>query len=112
MFSALIEKLQRRQDLSMDEASQAMEEIMEGRAQPAQIAGLLIGLAMKGERPGDNVGAARARRVRVRGLRGGPRAPRADRRPAHRMVDEGRAACRDRRAGADDARARDTALAN
>ena len=65
MFSALIEKLQRRQDLSMDEASQAMEEIMEGRAQPAQIAGLLIGLSMKGERPAEIVGLARTMRARA-----------------------------------------------
>ncbi len=63
MFAALIEKLQRRQDLSATRPPQAMEEIMEGRAQPAQIAGLL-------DRP----------------------------------VDERRAAGRDRRAGADDAR--------
>ena len=65
MFSALIEKLQRRQDLTMDEASQAMEEIMEGRAQPAQIAGLLIGLSMKGERPTEIVGLARTMRARA-----------------------------------------------
>jgi anthranilate phosphoribosyltransferase len=65
MFSVLIEKLQRRQDLSMDEASQAMEEIMEGRAQPAQIAGLLIGLSMKGERPAEIVGLARTMRARA-----------------------------------------------
>src|SRR5262245_48858763 len=65
MFSALIEKLQRRQDLSMEEASQAMEEIMEGRAQPAQIAGLLIGLSMKGERPTEIVGLARTMRARA-----------------------------------------------
>ena len=51
MFSALIEKLHRRQDLTREEAAGAMEEIMEGRAQPAQIAGLLVGLSMKGERP-------------------------------------------------------------
>ena len=50
MFAALIEKLQRRQDLTVEESAAAMDEIMEGRAQPAQIAGLLIALAMKGER--------------------------------------------------------------
>jgi anthranilate phosphoribosyltransferase len=65
MFSALIEKLQRRQDLTIDEASRAMEEIMEGRAQPAQIAGLLIGLSMKGERPAEIVGLARTMRARA-----------------------------------------------
>ena len=65
MFPALIEKLQRRQDLTVDEASAAMEEIMEGRAQGAQIAGLLIGLAMKGERPSEVVGLARTMRARA-----------------------------------------------
>ena len=70
MFPALIEKLQRREDLTADEAAAAMDEIMEGRAAPAQIAGLL-------DRPGD----------------------------------EGRAAGRDRRPRADDARARDAAVA-
>jgi anthranilate phosphoribosyltransferase len=65
MFSPLIEKLQRRQDLTVDEAAAAMGEIMEGRAQPAQIAGLLIALAMKGERPGEVVGLARTMRARA-----------------------------------------------
>ena len=65
MFSALIEKLQRRQDLTSDEAAGAMDEIMEGRAQPAQIAGLLIALAMKGERPAEIVGLARTMRARA-----------------------------------------------
>jgi anthranilate phosphoribosyltransferase len=65
MFPALIDKLQRRQDLSVDEAAAAMDEIMEGRAQPAQIAGLLIALAMKGERPSEVVGLARTMRARA-----------------------------------------------
>jgi anthranilate phosphoribosyltransferase len=65
MFSPLIEKLQRRQDLTVDEAAAAMDEIMEGRAQPAQIAGLLIALAMKGERPSEVVGLARTMRARA-----------------------------------------------
>src|SRR5687767_3645073 len=65
MFPALIEKLQRRQDLTVEEAAAAMDEIMEGRAQPAQIAGLLIGLAMKGERPAEVVGLARTMRARA-----------------------------------------------
>ncbi len=65
MFANLIEKLQRRQDLTMDEAAAAMEEIMEGRAQTAQIAGLLIALAMKGERPAEIVGFARTMRGRA-----------------------------------------------
>ena len=61
MFASLIEKLQRRQDLTTGEAAAAMNEIMEGRAQPAHIAGLLIALAMKGERPSEIVGGSASR---------------------------------------------------
>jgi anthranilate phosphoribosyltransferase len=62
MFPQLIEKLARREDLTVEEASAAMAEVMEGRAAPAQIAGFLIGLAMKGERPAEIVGLARTMR--------------------------------------------------
>jgi anthranilate phosphoribosyltransferase len=62
MFSALIEKLGRRDDLTTDEAAEAMAVIMRGEATPAQIAGLLIGLAMKGERPSELLGLARTMR--------------------------------------------------
>lgn len=65
MFAALLEKLHRREDLTTTEASAAMDEIMEGRAQPAQIAGLLVGLRMKGERPAEIVGLARTMRARA-----------------------------------------------
>src|SRR5262245_16572581 len=40
-----------------------MDEIMEGRAATAHIAGLLVGLAMKGERPTEIVGIARTMRA-------------------------------------------------
>ncbi|MBA3270632.1 MAG: anthranilate phosphoribosyltransferase, partial [Acidobacteria bacterium] len=63
MFRALIEKLGRREDLTTDEAANAMAVIMRGHATPAQIAGLLIGLAMKGERPAELVGLARTMRA-------------------------------------------------
>src|SRR5712691_8927040 len=63
MFQELIEKLTRHEDLTADEASAAMAEVMEGRAAPAHIAGLLIGLAMKGERRVEIVGLARAMRA-------------------------------------------------
>jgi anthranilate phosphoribosyltransferase len=63
MFSTLIEKLSRREDLTTDEAAQAMAVIMRGEAAPAQVAGLLIGLAMKGERPPELVGFARTMRA-------------------------------------------------
>jgi anthranilate phosphoribosyltransferase len=68
MFSTLIEKLARREDLSADQAADAMALIMRGDAAPAQIAGLLIGLAMKGERPAELVGFARTMRRQAIGL--------------------------------------------
>jgi anthranilate phosphoribosyltransferase len=68
MFSELLEKLLRREDLTMAEASAAMDAIMDGAAQPSQIAGLLIALAMKGERPEEIVGFARAMRSRATAL--------------------------------------------
>lgn len=63
MLSVLIEKLGRREDLTTEEAAEAMAVVMRGEAAPAQIAGLLIGLAMKGERPAELVGLARAMRA-------------------------------------------------
>ena len=63
MFSALIEKLGRRHDLTTDEAANVMAVIMRGEATSAQIAGLLIGLAMKGERPEELIGFARTMRA-------------------------------------------------
>src|SRR6266576_2114666 len=63
MFQALIEKLTRHEDLTTEEAAAAMSEIMEGNAAPSHIAGLLMGLAMKGERPIEIVGLARAMRA-------------------------------------------------
>src|SRR5258707_696824 len=63
MFPELIEKLTRHEDLTADEAAAAMAEVMEGRAAPAHIAGLLVGLAMKGERPAEIVGLARTLRA-------------------------------------------------
>jgi anthranilate phosphoribosyltransferase len=63
MFPALIEKLMRREDLTSEEAAAAMGEVMDGRAADAQIAGLLVGLAMKGERPAEIVGLARTMRA-------------------------------------------------
>src|SRR5262249_47370361 len=63
MFQALMEKLTRHEDLTSDEAAAAMTEVMEGRAAASHIAGLLIGLAMKGERPAEIVGLARTMRA-------------------------------------------------
>ncbi len=63
MFSSLIEKLGRQRDLTVAEAEDAMAVIMRGEAAPAQIAGLLVGLSMKGERPAELVGFARTMRA-------------------------------------------------
>ncbi len=63
MFSTLIEKLGRQRDLTVDEAEAAMAVIMRGDAPPAQIAGLLVGLSMKGERPAELVGLAKTMRA-------------------------------------------------
>ncbi len=77
MFADLIERLHRRQDLSVDEAADAMQEIMAGRAAPAQIAGLLVALSMKGERPSEIVGLAKTMRANAVPLPAGDR-PRFD----------------------------------
>ena len=65
MFQTLIDKLTRHEDLTSDEAAAAMGEIMDGQAAPAHIAALLVGLAMKGERPAEIVGLARTMRARA-----------------------------------------------
>jgi anthranilate phosphoribosyltransferase len=65
MFVDLLEKLRRHEDLTPDEAARAMDVIMSGQAQPAHIAGLLMALALKGERPEEMVGFARVMRDRA-----------------------------------------------
>ena len=62
MFSGLLEKVIRHEDLTTDEAAAVMHEVMEGRATPTALAGLLSALAMKGERPAELVGFALAMR--------------------------------------------------
>ena len=62
MFAELIERLRRHEDLSEAQAAAAISAIMRGEAAPAQVAGLLVGLAMKGERPVELVGLATAMR--------------------------------------------------
>ncbi len=62
-ISALLEKLMRRENLSVEESSEAMAAIMSGEATPAQVGALLVGLTMKGERPAEIVGLAKAMRA-------------------------------------------------
>jgi anthranilate phosphoribosyltransferase len=63
MFTALIEKLVRHEDLTAEEASAAMQQVMDGNTPPVALAGLLSALAMKGERPAEIVGFARTMRA-------------------------------------------------
>ena len=61
--ASILEKLMRREDLSVDESADAMAAIMSGEATPGQIGALLVGLTMKGERPAELVGLARTMRA-------------------------------------------------
>ena len=62
MIAPLLQKLAAHEDLSADEAAAAMADIMAGAAPPALVAGFLVALAMKGERPEEIVGLARTMR--------------------------------------------------
>jgi anthranilate phosphoribosyltransferase len=61
-ISGLLDKVMRRENLTMDESAEAMTVIMDGDATPAQISALLVGLTMKGERPAEIAGLARTMR--------------------------------------------------
>jgi len=59
-WPALISALIRGETLAAEEASWAMNEIMDGAATPSQIAGFGIALRMKGETPAEMTGLAQA----------------------------------------------------
>ena len=63
MFTSLLEKVTRREDLTADEAAAVMREVMEGRVSAAALAALLAALVMKGERPAEIVGFAQTMRA-------------------------------------------------
>jgi anthranilate phosphoribosyltransferase len=58
----------RREDLSADAMAAVFGEIMDGRATPAQIGGLLVALRAKGETVDELIGAATAMRTRAQPL--------------------------------------------
>jgi anthranilate phosphoribosyltransferase len=62
MLATLIEKAVRHEDLTSDEAAAAMNYVMDGRAAPAARGAGVTGRVMKGERPAEIVGFARAMR--------------------------------------------------
>jgi anthranilate phosphoribosyltransferase len=64
-FAPLLEQLRRHEDLTSDQAAEVMGQIMDGNALPSTIAALLMGLALKGERPAELVGFASAMRDRA-----------------------------------------------
>ena len=65
MIDAAIVALVEGRDLLPEEAHAAMMQVMGGEATPAQIAGFLIGLRMKGETVAEITGCARAMRAHV-----------------------------------------------
>ncbi len=71
MFRDLLDKVMRRQDLTVEEAAGMMSDIVDGRATAAQTSAFLVGLAMKGERPAEIVGFARTMRERAVKVPGG-----------------------------------------
>ena len=57
-----LQKVLAGRDLTAAEAERAMDAIMSGEATPAQVAGYLVALRMKGETPAEIAGSARAMR--------------------------------------------------
>jgi anthranilate phosphoribosyltransferase len=74
VLSGLLKTVLAHGDLTAEEAAGAMTEIMAGRATAAATAGLLIGLAMKGERPAELVGFATTMRQEAVAFETGGRA--------------------------------------
>jgi anthranilate phosphoribosyltransferase len=64
-----IARLVDQKSLELTAAREAMEEILAGHATPSQIAGLAVGLRMKGETPDEIAGMAEAMRRRVAPIR-------------------------------------------
>ena len=62
MIRETIDAVVRGHDLSQEEAAQAMNEIMEGEATPAQIAAFITALRIKGETVDEITGMARTMR--------------------------------------------------
>ena len=68
MFKEALEKIMARQNLEEEEMYQLMHRLMSGEFTPAQIAGLLVALRMKGETVNEITGAAKAMREKAERL--------------------------------------------
>ena len=66
MIQELIRKLTDHKDLTVEESTQAMNEIMGGEATPAQIAAFIVALRMKGETIEEIAGCARVMRKKAK----------------------------------------------
>ena len=69
MIQTAIARAVLREDLTRDQARDAMEQVLKGDASPAQIAALAVALRMKGENPSEIAGMAEAMRQRVAPIR-------------------------------------------
>lgn len=65
MLKEAIAKLTERKNLTVEEAASALDEIMSGRATPAQIGAFLVSMRMKGETVDEITGCARVMREKA-----------------------------------------------
>ena len=65
MIQQLIKRLTEREDMTVEESAQAMNEIMSGEATPAQVAAFIVALRMKGETVEEIAGCARVMREKA-----------------------------------------------
>ena len=70
MIKEAIAKVVNRHDLAEKEMREAMEEIMTGKATPAQIGSFITALRMKGETVDEITGAAKVMRAKAKKIRG------------------------------------------
>lgn len=78
MLKTALEEVLQGRDLTPEAMAQAMEAIMEGGADPAQVGGLLCALRLKGETPEEIAAAATVLRRRARPLVAPPGPPLVD----------------------------------
>jgi len=68
MIKEMLKKVVMRENLSFAEAREVMEQVMDGKATPAQIGGLLTALRMKGETVEEIAGCAQAMKTKAHSI--------------------------------------------